>query len=540
MSDKIEQEQFNSEIEQILYDHLTGGPSTVVPTSRVGSLLQQLIEKSSSSGEVDVDALDGLLGTLLDQAGNTLKQTVSDKSIQVNDVSPIEHTVKVQLRQKNLLDTVAYPIETQTIGGVTITNNGDGSYTLSGENTTGYIIDFKSASIPESERVTLAPGRYSASRGIWVLTEKTDPSDSGSGVIWGGNSTNYMIGPFRIYSWRISVNPDNTVRYSHGRYGSSELKLPCTIYPQIEVGDEPTEYSPYVDLSTVTVTRYGVDETDNPKNYTPEPDGTVNGITSLSPTMTLSTDNESVTIEAEYNLDTACVIESIEQEIKALEETLSTHDETLSEHEKEISANYSSLSSRITNNQNKISSIDGEIADISSRLDKVGGGIVNVAELPTELSFTSLRSLYRVNKTEGTLLMPGDTTTEMPASIRFCDVLPTVGEPSVFEGDAPVINAYVHLVEGVNYAYSTDYGWASMGSITDILMVRSRDEIPETLTSPCFIMGETTSKIYAVRSIVGAEDEMFVELTTSENIDDLEGALDSIIEIQNGLIGGES
>ena len=68
-----------------------------------------------------------------------------------------------------------------------------------------------------------------------------------------------------------------------------------TIYPQIEKGTTATEYEPYKE----------------PTTYTPNADGTVEGVTSLAPTMTLIPDKAGVTLELGYNRDTNKVIESL-------------------------------------------------------------------------------------------------------------------------------------------------------------------------------------------------------------------------------------
>jgi hypothetical protein len=66
-------------------------------------------------------------------------------------------------------------------------------------------------------------------------------------------------------------------------------------YPQVEKGEAKTEW-------------------ECPKErliYTPSTDGTIEGVTSLSPTMTLLTDTDNITIECEYNRDINKVIADI-------------------------------------------------------------------------------------------------------------------------------------------------------------------------------------------------------------------------------------
>ena len=60
--------------------------------------------------------------------------------------------------------------------------------------------------------------------------------------------------------------------------------------------------------TSVKITRYGATITDNAKTYTPNADGTVSGITSLSPTMTIKADNTNAIIECEYHKDTNTVV----------------------------------------------------------------------------------------------------------------------------------------------------------------------------------------------------------------------------------------
>lgn len=74
------------------------------------------------------------------------------------------------------------------------------------------------------------------------------------------------------------------------------------IKPQLEVGDTATDYEAYTE----------------PATYIPAADGTVSGVTSLSPCMTILTDTEGVIVECEYNRDTNKVIEKLTNAIIAL------------------------------------------------------------------------------------------------------------------------------------------------------------------------------------------------------------------------------
>jgi hypothetical protein len=80
---------------------------------------------------------------------------------------------------------------------------------------------------------------------------------------------------------------------------------------QIEEGDTPTEYTPYIDPRTVTVTSNGT-------TYTPTQDGMVDGILSTALVDGISTDTEGVIVECEYNVDTKTYIDQKFAELQAL------------------------------------------------------------------------------------------------------------------------------------------------------------------------------------------------------------------------------
>ena len=71
---------------------------------------------------------------------------------------------------------------------------------------------------------------------------------------------------------------------------------------QLEIGTSASEYEPYIE----------------PTEYTPTADGTVNGVTSLYPNTTLTTDTDGVIIDCEYNRD-------INKAFAALEAAIATN-----------------------------------------------------------------------------------------------------------------------------------------------------------------------------------------------------------------------
>ena len=75
-------------------------------------------------------------------------------------------------------------------------------------------------------------------------------------------------------------------------------EIDYTFYPMLNVGTEALPYEDYIG-----------------ETYAPDADGNVDGVTSLSPTMTLLTDTANVVIEAEYNRDINKVIANLEAKI---------------------------------------------------------------------------------------------------------------------------------------------------------------------------------------------------------------------------------
>lgn len=100
--------------------------------------------------------------------------------------------------------------------------------------------------------------------------------------------------PNGCYFMRIEVDcPDEDTALKVQR---GELKY------QFELGNRATEYEDYV----------------NPQISEVNADGTVTGLTSLSPSMTIMSNNADITLECEYNADTKLYIDNKLAEIKSL------------------------------------------------------------------------------------------------------------------------------------------------------------------------------------------------------------------------------
>lgn len=243
------------------------------------------------------EILDDVTEKLLPLCSNAIKATASGEIVRVDDVSPIEHIVMAKVRGKNLIPTFTqdYSVTRQELtqfceaGGNTITINGIGNANGGGRN------NFRDFSqhffLKKGKTYTLSQETVSGScDGVFsVYISKTPDSDS---VIWTSNSmeqkTFVAQDDMECY---IGVNVVADVVYNN-----------VVVRFQLEEGNTATEYEPYIDPTTVTITRYGADETDNLQTFTPGADGTCE-IPSLYPVMTLTTDTAGAIVECEYNRD---------------------------------------------------------------------------------------------------------------------------------------------------------------------------------------------------------------------------------------------
>lgn len=182
-------------------------------------------------------------------------------------------TVKVSRIGKNLIP-YPYVNKTTTIGGVTYTDNGDGTITANGTATATSIYGLQWYTIP------LTKGTYTI-----------------SGIPANGSASTFMMQVADREGFaknHISVSGDTfTLDHDSGGlvvqivvfagYTASNL----VFKPQIEVGSTATGYEPYV----------------QPTEYAPSTEGVIKGVTSIHPVTTLMTDNFGAVIIAEYNKD---------------------------------------------------------------------------------------------------------------------------------------------------------------------------------------------------------------------------------------------
>lgn len=151
--------------------------------------------------------------------------TVSGKSLTITDVNPLQHELKVKLRNKNL---IPFPYITQSgeINGVRFTVNKDGSIHVVGTATKATYFNLCQVDF-----------------GDVYMDDATQNYDNGKSY-----NNGYAIKD-------CQYNANN--KFTYVGVGSGKT-VDTTFYPQIEIAPAPTEYmSPNFDFSTVSVSKYG-------------------------------------------------------------------------------------------------------------------------------------------------------------------------------------------------------------------------------------------------------------------------------------------
>lgn len=222
----------------------------------------------------------------VNESANAIKGSLSGAVVRADDVSPVEHLPVVKVHSKNRF--ISSKIGTTS----KFTKNNDGSITVSaGQYSCPTGIQFKDLcpSLSAGETVILSID----TEGLNFIYSNAVLKHGVPFVV----TENILEGYVAIYGAEETANDfeeEHTIRHI-----------------QIEKGETATEYTPYVDPSTVTVTAGG-------KAYTPNADGTIKGISSTVLADGISTEAEGMTIECEYNKDTNKVIQKLVNVISAM------------------------------------------------------------------------------------------------------------------------------------------------------------------------------------------------------------------------------
>ena len=214
---------------------------------------------------------------------NAITATKRGSFVSVDDVSSIEHPVRVKLASGSVDDFSAATlyscgknlVNVPAMVNAQLVDNGDSTFTLTknyAESRRGLPLD---VFIPAGSVVTLSTKvlTKTANTNLYLVFESADKATEEIFITETSSKNRVLVNDcVKIYiSIAYSAENGSSVTFSDF---------------QLEYGDAATTYEPF-----------------KGKTYTPNADGTVN-VVSVYPTMTLFTDTEDATIECEYNVDT--------------------------------------------------------------------------------------------------------------------------------------------------------------------------------------------------------------------------------------------
>lgn len=266
--------------------------------------VQTATEKANNATDRANEAVDNIETELDKKAdkvqsnnsfANALKGTASGEVVSITDVSPIEHNMAVKLSNKNLLDINNHPATTQVNKVV----DGD-SMTVTRNTTNLYTVSFN-VSLEAGKTYTISCESVTEVADYWGWYVRYED---------GTYSNNQTGNRSTVRTITLTKNADRV----YFRFGYGELTQSTIVRPQVTESIEVLPYTPYIaDLSGIRLT---VEE--NGTTYKSNADGTVEGVKSIYPNTTLTTDTSGVLIECEYNKDTNKVIEELTNAIIAL------------------------------------------------------------------------------------------------------------------------------------------------------------------------------------------------------------------------------
>ena len=245
-------------------------------------------------------------GYLHNNFAPAIKNTVSGGVLAVHDISPAEHALNIKLSSDTLTDFSNVGVSRYGKNLITPQELYKGCYmyeALEYENRN--CIKMTSGNTYTISPSFLKPNtQYTVS--FWTKSVNFDGA-KGPNVVF---SFNYSDGTQYLCYSQSDTNNNHNVEWYYTSFTSVEGKTVSSIgvaaaQYQIEnyidtdtflfeVSDKATEYTPYI----------------NPKTVTANADGTVDGLTSISPNMTIMSDTEGVVIYMTYNADTKMYIDN--------------------------------------------------------------------------------------------------------------------------------------------------------------------------------------------------------------------------------------
>lgn len=239
--------------------------------------------ENAQSGKAVAEAVEPKADTsyVNNTFANALKGTASGSAILIDDISPITHDMSVKISSDTVTDLMA--VKVTRCGKNLIQTN---------------IIEVTS---PESVENLIWQGHISGKLSFSLDNSKYTPNPSNVNsanfqFVFGDGTVKYLAA-YASHIYFNTSSPLKEIYFLNWGIGTGVIKN-----VQLEIGSTETDYEPYVE----------------PTEYTPNADGTVNGVTSLYPNTTLMSDTEGVLIDCEYNKD-------INKAFAALEAAIATN-----------------------------------------------------------------------------------------------------------------------------------------------------------------------------------------------------------------------
>lgn len=210
-------------------------------------------------------------------AANAIRGKVAGEAIRVDDVSPLEHYPVVKVAGKNLIPT-PYHQEEMSVNNGKLVALPDGGVAGTGTPTgsTSLILYYDAPIVRDGVVTFSLSGAYTNMIGVFLL------EDSDGNVLYNKNVDPSLTVNLSSYptatKWELFVKRKN-----------NGIEMSGVAYPQLELGGTATEYTPYIDPTTITVDVcgrnmlphpfYNKTKTENGITFTDNGDGTltVNG-----------------------------------------------------------------------------------------------------------------------------------------------------------------------------------------------------------------------------------------------------------------------
>ena len=256
--------------------------------------LADLKGEKGDSGEVSFEYANNIFS-------GALKNDKSGESILIDDISPINHRIDVKLKNKNLFDI------NNNSCYISYLSHTDADIVKNGSINPVFYID--ELTIGETYTISYhTETEYNITDGQLLCCLSTSNAEYPKGRF------NQMLGNGKsLYDIVITFIAPAEKIYFLG----SVIKETISNF-QIELGSTATKFTPHIrDFSTVKVIKANNDETVK-EEHVSLLDGTVENVTSIYPSTSLTTDTEGIIIDCTYNRDINKVIDKMVSEISAL------------------------------------------------------------------------------------------------------------------------------------------------------------------------------------------------------------------------------